>query len=237
MAHHITKLPPPTPPVKWALPTTGQALAISLADFEQVAEQLGVETNAIRAVSTVESGGRSGFDKSKRPLIRYETHYFMRLTKGRFNKSHPHLSCAYGTRAYKAAAKNSWASMNEAFALNPDAAVMSASWGMFQIMGEFYAMGNWPSAQRFAEDMFLSAGQHLRLFFGYCRSTKLSRHLKTKSWAAFAKGYNGPKYRDNHYDTQMKAAYDRLSGFVKDRLSPKVGGSRARSPAGSRRRR
>lgn len=205
---------PLSKPGSWALPARGTALSLTPEDFAQVAKQLGVEVAAVRAVSTVESGGRSGFDGRGRPLVRFETHYFQRLTRGAFDKSHPHLSCRYGAKGYWASAKNSWGALDEAFRLAPDEAVMSASWGMFQVMGEFHAMGGWAGVRPFVEDMFGSAGQHLRLFFGYCRQTGLARYLKAKQWTLFARRYNGPKYAKNHYDKKMKAAYERLSGHA-----------------------
>jgi peptidoglycan hydrolase-like protein with peptidoglycan-binding domain len=211
---------PPKPAIEvvspgvWVLPIQGTALPPSDSEVEQIADELEVEVNAIRSVSAVESGGRSGFDKKKRPLVRFETHYFQKLTKGRYNQSHPNLSAKYGTQAYKTAAKASWASINEAFSIAPEAAVMAASWGMFQVMGQFYPMGGWKSARSFVDDMFRSAGQHLRIFFGYCRKTNIVRYLKAKDFTSFAKHYNGPKYKDNQYDVKMRAAYERLCAMT-----------------------
>jgi hypothetical protein len=203
----------------WALPTKGTALSLVLADFDSAARELGVETAAVRAVAAVESGGRTGFDAKKRPVLRYENHIFRSLTKGRYDKSHPDLSDAYNSTQYKAAhrfggikyADEQWALLGAAFALAPDEAVEACSWGMFQVMGENYKSIGWTSLEQFVNDMFYSASQHLRAFLGYCRHAGLVPYLKSHDWARFAQGYNGPSYRQNHYDTQLATYYAQYS--------------------------
>src|SRR5262245_54842646 len=75
-------------PTHWPLPTPpGAAVPLVLADFQNAAKELGVETAAIRAVAGVESGGRHGFDARKRPVLRYENHIFRSLTNRQFDRS------------------------------------------------------------------------------------------------------------------------------------------------------
>ena len=200
----------------WQLPKPpGAALKLVPSDFEQAARELGVEAAAIHAVSAVESGGRNGFDARKRPVLRYENHIFRSLTKRRYDRSHPDLSAAYNSAEYKAThrfggqkeADEQWGLLESAFALAPDQAVMACSWGMFQVMGENYKMGGWTSLEQFVKDMFSSEAQHLRAFLGYCKHAGLVPDLKQHKWAAFAQGYNGPSYRQNHYDTLLAQYY------------------------------
>ena len=209
-----------SPTAHWQLPKPpGAALALVQADFTQAARELGVEAAAIHAVSAVESGGRSGFDGRKRPVLRYENHIFRSLTKSRYDKSHPDLSAAYGSAEYKAThrfggvqyADEQWGLLESAFALAPDQAVMACSWGMFQVMGENYKMVGWTSLEQFVEDMFYSEAQHLRAFLGYCKSAGLVPDLKQHKWAAFAQGYNGPSYRQNNYDGLLAQYYAQYS--------------------------
>jgi hypothetical protein len=172
-----------------------------------------VEAAAIHAVAAVESGGRTGFDDQNRPKIRFETHVFSDKSGGAFDDSHPELTAAYGTRLYYASVnKDQWEVINAAFALDQDAAVMAASWGMFQVMGFNYEGGGWTTLREFVEDMFRSEAQHLRAFLGFCRANGLVGYLQSHNWAAFARGYNGPSYADNAYDTQLADAYARYSG-------------------------
>lgn len=192
------------------LPAKGDALKLVLSDFEQAAKELGCETAAVRAVASVESGGRTGFDSKNRPKIRYENHYFQRLTHHKYDASHPRLSCAYGSKNYYAthtAKSDQYEILEQAFELAPEAAVQSCSWGMFQVMGENYKDIGWQELQKFVDDMFYSEGQHLRAFLGFCRHNGLVGYLKTHQWASFARGYNGPKYAENAYDVKMRNYY------------------------------
>jgi hypothetical protein len=198
----------------WLLPEKGEALRLVPADFDAAARELGVEAAAVHAVATVESGGRTGFDGHDRPKIRYENHYFQRLTHHRFDKSHPNLSCKYGSKQYKLThgkKSDQWAILREAFALAPEAAVMACSWGMFQVMGENWDSIGWKDLRRFVDDMFASEGQHLRAFMGFCKHAGLVKYLKSHAWASFARGYNGPAYAANAYDVKIRTAYQQYA--------------------------
>lgn len=197
----------------------GEALPLVRADYENAARELGVETAAIHAVATVESGGRTGFDTKRRPIIRYENHVFRRLTNGRYDKTHKDLSNGYKSADYKRTHRGSgiqyqdgqWNLLKAAYALAPDEAVMSCSWGMFQIMGENYRAIGWTSTDQFVKDMFFSEGQQLRAFLGFCKANHLVTYLKKHQWASFASRYNGSDYRTNHYDTKLAQAYAQYS--------------------------
>lgn len=194
----------------WTLPASGEARKLVASDFTNAASQLDCETAAVRAVAEVESGGRTGFDANKRPKILFEIHLFRGNTNARYDRSHPHLSAPYSSpRRRQSYRKDQWTVIREAFALDPTAAVKSASWGMFQVLGSNYKICGWTSVRQFAADMFVSEAQHMRAFLGFCRANNLVRHLKSKNWAAFARGYNGPDYASNAYDTKMAAAYRR----------------------------
>ena len=200
--------PPATGP--WTLPTSGAARKLAASDFVAAATNLSCETAAVRAVAEVESGGRTGFDDKKRPKILFEIHLFRENTKHRYDKTHPHLSAPYKSPLRRASyKKDQWAVIREAFALDSDAAVKSASWGMFQVLGSNYKMCGWKSVRQFVYDMFESEAQHLRAFLGYCRGANITPYLKTRNWAAFARGYNGPDYASNAYHTKMANAYAR----------------------------
>jgi hypothetical protein len=196
----------------WTLPAQGEALKLAASDFESAARELGAEAAAVRAVSEVESGGRTGFDASKRPKILFETHHFRRHSGGKFNTSHPELTAQYKTKLQRASyKKDQWTVIRSAFALDPHAAVKSASWGMFQVLGSNAEDCGWKSLEQFVTDMFYSEGQHMRAFLGFCKANNLTRYLVRKDWKSFARGYNGPSYAAFAYDTKMAAAYRRYA--------------------------
>jgi hypothetical protein len=108
-----------------------------------LAQSLNVEAAALRAVAAVESAG-SGFlpEPSPLPKVLFEGHAFHRLTQGRFDASHPTLSYPKWTKQfYSKTGAGEWDRLNAACALDRTAALQSASWGMFQIMGFNYGIG------------------------------------------------------------------------------------------------
>ena len=102
--------------------------------------------------------------------------------------------------------------LERAAEIDRECALNSASWGLFQIMGYHWRALGYATQQTFINAMYKDEGAHL---FAFCRFIKInpSLHvaLKNRNWTAFARGYNGPAYAKNQYDTKMAAAYDRLT--------------------------
>lgn len=112
--------------------------------YEDAAKQLKVDVAAIKAVANVETKG-SAFDKEGRPTILYERHYFHRLTQGKFSKKNPDISNSASGGYGKFSAQ--YGKLEKAYKLAPDAALMSASWGRFQIMGANHVSAGYTTAQ------------------------------------------------------------------------------------------
>ncbi len=181
-------------------------------DFCRASKKLRCEVAAIKAVAHTESLGK-GFYGDGFPVILFERHIFRKYTGGRYNRTHPHLSGPAGN--YGAAGQNQRNKFNEAFALDPQAAMMSCSWGKFQIMGFNYAICGFKSVGAFVDAMKESEGRQLDAFVAFVIHNGLDKYLRTLNWAAFAKGYNGSGYKKNKYDTKMATAYTR---FKKEEL-------------------
>lgn len=191
------------------------ASPLSRADFEAVASQLGCEVEAIQAVAEVEVGGHSAFGPDGRPTILYEPHIFSRRTNHQYDASHPNISYRTWTASrYPRTQDGRWAQLREAYALNPEEAVASASWGMFQIMGFNYAAGGFPNARAFVANMAKSQARQLAAFAAFVRANNLADELQRRDWAGFASRYNGPGYAANRYDQRMAEAYARLKGVA-----------------------
>ncbi|GAB3021024.1 hypothetical protein GCM10027051_27870 [Niabella terrae] len=176
-------------------------------DFTDAARQLDCEVAAIRAVAEVESRG-DGFLPGGEPKILFERHIFSKRTGGVFDRSHPNVSNpqsgGYGTAA------SQHKRLQEAVPLNRNAALMSASWGKFQIMGFNYSLAGFNSLQEFINAMYSGERAHLFAFVSYIRNSFLDDELREKRWADFARKYNGPDYRKNNYDKKMAQAYSRF---------------------------
>jgi hypothetical protein len=96
-------------------------------------------------------------------------------------------------------------------AVDRTAALESASWGLFQIMGFNYASSGFGNVEQMVTAMFESEGKQLAAFVSFLKKNGLDKSLKDKNWKVFARGYNGPKYAENKYDTQLAAAYAKYS--------------------------
>lgn len=105
-----------------------------------------------------------------------------------------------------------------AYRLNPEAALKSCSWGMFQIMGEEH-LGPC-SVDRVEEFVGLicsgESGQLeiLRRFIGKKASSRLLTAVRAKDWAKIAYYYNGPGYETNSYDKKMENVYKKIKNIA-----------------------
>jgi hypothetical protein len=199
-----------------ALEFSGPATPLGDKAIEQAAGRIGCPVAAVRAVIDVES--RGGFLEDGRPKILFERHYFCRLTKGRFNQSNPDISSAkWG--GYKGGTAE-YDRLTRAIKLDRDAALRSASWGAFQIMGDNCRMCGFTSVEDFVKAMVAGEPEQLDAFVQFVKKAGLADELSRLDWAGFARGYNGPAYRANRYDEKLDAAYRFHS----------LGGDRASSP-------
>jgi N-acetylmuramidase-like protein len=181
--------------------------------YDRAAKALDVEVNAIKAVADVETKGNA-FDEEGRPRILYERHYFHELTHGRYDKHHPTVSSA--TRGGYGKFSIQYKKLEEAYALDPTAALKSASWGRFQIMGRYFQAAGFASVQLFVLSLTRSEENHLIAFTNFVKADKsANKALKKKDWATFARHYNGPGYKDNKYDTKLEEAYKKLNAGSK----------------------
>lgn len=172
------------------------------------AKRLGVDVPTVRAVAEVESNG-VGFLPDGRPKILFERHIFSRLTDRRFDGSHPDISNP-DPGNYDGGA-GEYLRLYQAVQLDGEAAIQSASWGSFQLMGFNWRECGEKSPYGFLLAMHHDADAHLALFASFVVNKGLSDELQRRDWAAFAKGYNGPNYRANRYDRKLQDAYARLA--------------------------
>lgn len=91
--------------------------------------------------------------------------------------------------------------------LDPDAALKSAPWGKFQIMGANYEAAGYPSVSEFVLDMSRTEKNHLKAFVNFIiTDPSLKKAIINKDWLGFARIYNGPA--QDGYDVRMKDAYN-----------------------------
>ena len=97
--------------------------------------------------------------------------------------------------------------------IDDTAALESASWGAFQIMGYQWERLGYASVQAFVAAMSAGESQQFDAFTRFIETDPvLHKALKARKWAEFARLYNGPDYLRNLYDTKLQRAYERHAG-------------------------
>ncbi|MCQ4270266.1 N-acetylmuramidase family protein [Pseudomonas kuykendallii] len=193
------------------------------ATLAAAATRLGVELATIYAVNEVESQGE-GFLSPGRPKILFERHVMyqrialprspgddasaLQARADRLAAQFPALVNARpGGYAGGAAEHQRLASARQ---IDAQCAPESASWGAFQIMGYHALRLGYASVDEFVRLMSQDENQQFEAFVRFIEAEPaLLKALKARKWAAFARGYNGPNYARNLYDSKLEEAYRR----------------------------
>lgn len=186
-------------------------------DYENAANALGVEVEVVKAIKDVESSG-SGYVFSNHPKILFEGHVFWKQLKNIHIEpsNHKDSDILYSTWTkdhYKGDVAE-YVRLQKARQININAANASASWGLFQIMGNNYKLCGCDSISDFVKRMCMSESEQLMLFVEYIKKRKLHQYLKPDHtgnipWAEFARRYNGAGYEKNKYHIKLKEAYEK----------------------------
>lgn len=187
-----------------------KAPAINRNDMIAAASRLGVSLKHIEMVRQVESAGRS-FDEKGRPTILFEPHVFWRQANWKEQATH-FAYARWGAKPYPKSSDARWEQMADAAEHNEAAALASASWGLFQIMGFHWQSLGYESPQDFAAKMVESEGNHLDALVRFIETNQLTDKLAAcragspNSCRAFARAYNGAGYEKNRYHVRMSDA-------------------------------
>lgn len=177
------------------------------ADFVSAAAALQCAVAAIKAVCAVEAP-RGGFNPDGTPVTLFEGHKFYAFTNGKFAVQAPDLCYPTWTRQFYG---KTWQvekdRLERACQLDRDAALKSASWGKFQIMGFNHHLVGFVTVQAFVNAMYESESAQLQAFVRFVQTTGLAPALRRQDWAGFARGFNGPGYSANDYDSKLAQAY------------------------------
>lgn len=183
-------------------------------DFADAAALLGASPAAVRAVREVEAP-RGGFNPDGTPVTLFEGHQFYRLTNGKFRIKAPDLCHPGWTRQFYG--KNWQAEkdrLERACELDREAALKSASWGMFQIMGFNHGQCGFPGVQAFVNAMYAGEREQLLAFVKFVQITGLAPALRSRNWEGFARGYNGPGHAKNQYAPKLAAAFKKFEALA-----------------------
>lgn len=183
-------------------------------DYEEVAEELGVEVAAMKAVVEIEAGREHrGFWSEGKPLINFDLSVYRKMAArhninlGKYAASHPLIFNRPDTKRFGSQQAAVQARLDQAMEIDSVSAIEGTFWGMFQIGGFNWRQCGTDSPQEFLQLMSRSERDQLELFGEFISRTGLLPHLKSKNWSAFARGYNGPSYAARGYHTRLANAY------------------------------
>ena len=197
------------PVLSWTAP------ALTDADWAHAASLAGCGVRELKAAAMVESAGRGGFSAPCLPRALFEGHLFWRnLTRAHMDpltalKGNTDILYKAWTKKYYIGGLDEYTRVFRAMAVNPDAALMSASWGMFQILGSNHKACGEASVRDMVRGCMRSEAEQLAMFIRFISGRGLIRYLKAHDWAGYARRYNGPSYAANRYDVRLKEAYEK----------------------------
>lgn len=193
------------------------------SDLLRASARLGVPVAAVYALNEVESNGPGFLDNGK-PVILFERHVmYKRLQLARspgddqeqrqqraeqLARQAPNLVNSKAGGYIGGSAEHQ--RLTQARQMDDIAALESASWGAFQVMGYHWQRLGYPSVHDFVAAMERSEADHLDAFVRFIEAdATLHKALKALKWATVAKLYNGSDYQRNLYDVKLERAYDR----------------------------
>jgi len=197
-------------PVSWTGFSAPNQHALTDDDIRELAEKYEVPFAHLKAVVDIETAG-SGFLLSEpapaRPKILFEGHKFYKNSGSvPVSKTRPDLSHRRWTTKHYRGGSGEWDRMRDAMEFHEEGALMSASYGMGQVLGENYALAGCDSVQQFVVETFMGERQQFQHMFNFIVNTKLIDALRKGKWSKFARGYNGPAYRKHGYHIRLADA-------------------------------
>lgn len=207
---------------------TGQSVGGTLTDDDFIgsAQRIRCHPGMIEALALKETHGKA-FLPDGRPKILFERHqYYKRIAIVRKSGQTQAGMIALRDRAYREApdicnpkrggyigGAAEYDRMARAQAYSDTAALESASWGQFQIMGFNAVTLGYSSVQEFARLMGQGIDQHLIALERFILHTpKALKGIREQNFGLLALAYNGPAYKENNYDVDLQKYFNRVKG-------------------------
>lgn len=185
-------------------------------DIDTISSKYGLEPALLKALVHVESRGR-GFLPDGRLVILFEGHVFWRqllirqINPIQYQKGYEDVLYPHWDRKKYLGGAAEWNRLEKAMRIHREAALCSASYGLFQIMGFNHQKCGYPSVQSMVTAFEKSESEQLQGAITYLINTRLLALLAAKNWSEFARRYNGPSYQQNNYHIKLEKAYKKYS--------------------------
>ena len=185
------------------------------ADYIKAAVELNVEVATLKAIKYVESGGKA--IQNGIPTMLFEGHVFWRqlesknIDPNKYVKGNENILYKTWTKKYYTGRNNGeYERLKKAAKINESAAYESASYGMFQIMGNNYKICGYDSAKEFFEDLCKNEDAHFYSFIKFIKAKGIVPYMQKKDWNQIAYRYNGPSYKKNNYHKKLEEMYKKF---------------------------
>ncbi len=189
-------------------------MAITEFQFRSMADTLQVEPALLKALNEVEAKG-NGFQSDGRPKILFEGHIFWKELERRgvnpkeFVKGNEDILFQHRDKFKYKHGREEYDRLDKAIQIHNEAALCSASWGAFQIMGFNYAAAGYPNIYSFVEAMHRESEQ-LNAVGHFLVSNNLLRKMRSKDFKAIARAYNGDGFNQHQYDRKLERAFKKF---------------------------
>jgi len=165
-----------------------------------VAEKAGIPVDVLRAFRLTESGGRAD-------AIRFEPHLFLRKRPDLKSQ----IPFTPGPKNFSVTrSETNKAAFDIAFSLDPEVAVRSASWGLYQVLGGYLlkAYGDPKTAvDKFYKDPETASDMTVAAWFA--DNPRAVAAANDKDWRELTRRYNGPGNIDR-YSAKLESNYQRV---------------------------
>ena len=211
----------------------GQSVSKFLKDSDYIAaaKRLKVSELAIRVFGATEGRGVGFLKNGKAKILfeRHRTYFYLVQLKGKAfanaqMKQYPNLVNT-ATGGYKGD-EAEYIRLSLAKNICPEAALMSCSWGQFQIMGENWKELGYPSVFEFVEQMQLNESLQLEAFIRFIewktgtvngKKIALIDALRAENWDTVFTLYNGSNYKKLGYQAKFQKEWDHLEPIYSEK--------------------
>jgi hypothetical protein len=188
--------------------------AIKFEGIRRLAASLGADPHALNAVCLTESTG-SGFLPSGRPKILFEGHVFWKmlvkykLRPQAYLPKYKDVLYPGWVDSFYLGGEREYTRLEKAEGVHVQAALCSASWGAFQILGMNFSTVGYGTVEEFVLAMCSGYDEQYKAFGRYLKAAGLVAPMNARDWPTVARKYNGPGYRRNRYDEEMAKNYQK----------------------------
>lgn len=193
---------------------------LTFEQIEKVANENNIEPCLILSIIKNETGswlGERGYLKDGRPMILFESHLFWKHLKNEgkdpnalYEKYKSILTPRWNAEArskYRVGAKE-YERLDLAWSISKRAALKSASYGIFQLLGENYKEYGFEEVEFFLDEILENPISQVDIWLKYAKKYNILDALRNKDWARAARLYNGPGFEKNSYHTKLEKHYN-----------------------------